>query len=401
MKTTLHTDWTVGDVCKGFVYDRNENKGLFGLDGKLIIQPEYQRNYIYGDGKKDVAVVESLLAGYPLGLLYFVKNTDGMYEVLDGQQRITSFARYVNLSWPFAVEVDGKPRYFNSLDANLRDRIVQTPLTIYVCEGQPDEIQKWFGIINIAGVPLVKQELRNAAYHGPFVSLAREVYSNTGNGNMSRWQTYVTGDPKRQAILETALDWVSYGKADANGRKQDKDARINGYMAAHRYDEDINELKGYFETVIDWVDSVFDYTGPEMRGQEWGRLYETYHRNAYSKAEVDKRVDALLADPQVTDRRGVFEYVLGGEKDTRLLNIRVFDKKTIGAVYQRQTNEARAAGVSNCPLCAMGDGPNKTRIYKLNEMDADHVTAWSKGGATDASNCQMLCKTHNRSKGNR
>lgn len=388
MKTTLHTDWTVGDVCKGFVFDRNEGKGLFGLDGQLIIQPEYQRNYIYGDGKRDVAVVESLLKGYPLGLIYFVKNADGMYEVLDGQQRITSFARYVNKSWPFAVELDGKPRYFDSLDANQQKLIVDAPLTIYVCEGEPSEIQAWFETINIAGVPLVKQELRNAAYHGPFVTKAREVFSNMGNANMNRWQTYVSGDPKRQAILETALEWVS-------------DGEIDEYMAAHRNDTDIDELKNHFDTVIDWVDSVFEYTGSEMCGREWGRLYREYHKNAYSKATVAKRVNALLDDSQVGDKKGIFEYVLGGEKDSRLLNVRVFDKKTIKAVYRKQTAAAEAQGVSNCPLCAIGHDANAKRIYKESEMDADHVTAWSKGGATDEANCQMLCKTHNRAKGNR
>lgn len=388
MKTTLHTDWTVGDVCKGFVFDRNEGKGLFGLDGQLIIQPEYQRNYIYGDGKRDVAVVESLLKGYPLGLIYFVKNADGMYEVLDGQQRITSFARYVNKSWPFAVELDGKPRYFDSLDADQQRLIVDAPLTIYVCEGEPSEIQAWFETINIAGVPLVKQELRNAAYHGPFVTKAREVFSNTGNANMNRWQTYVSGDPKRQAILETALEWVS-------------DGNIDDYMAQHRYDADIDELKNHFDTVIDWVDSVFEHTGSEMCGREWGRLYREYHKNAYSKDKVAERVNALLDDSQVGDKKGIFEYVLGGEVDSRLLNIRVFDKKTIKAVYRKQTAEAEAQGVSNCPLCAIGHDANAKRIYKESEMDADHVTAWSKGGATDEANCQMLCKTHNRAKGNR
>lgn len=388
MKTTLHTDWTVGDVCKGFVFDKNEGKGLFGLDGQLIIQPEYQRNYIYGDGKRDVAVVESLLKGYPLGLIYFVKNADGMYEVLDGQQRITSFARYVNKSWPFAVELDGKPRYFDSLDADQQKLIVDAPLTVYVCEGEPSEIQAWFETINIAGVPLVKQELRNAAYHGPFVTKAREVFSNMGNANMNRWQTYVSGDPKRQAILETALEWVS-------------DGNIDDYMAQHRYDTDIDELKNHFDTVIDWVDSVFEYTGSEMCGREWGRLYREYHKDAYSKDKVAERVNALLDDSQVTDKKGIFEYVLGGEKDSRLLNVRVFDKKTIKAVYRKQTTAAEAQGVSNCPLCAIGHDANAKRIYKESEMDADHVTAWSKGGATDEANCQMLCKTHNRAKGNR
>lgn len=388
MKTTLHTDWTVGDVCEGFVFDRNEGKGLFGLDGQLIIQPEYQRNYIYGDGKRDVAVVESLLKGYPLGLIYFVRNADGMYEVLDGQRRITSFARYVNKSWPFAVELDGKPRYFDSLDADQQKLIVDAPLTVYVCEGEPSEIQAWFETINIAGVPLVKQELRNAAYHGPFVTKAREVFSDTGNSNMNRWQTYVSGDPKRQAILETALEWVS-------------DGNIDDYMAQHRYDADIDELKNHFDTVIDWVDSVFEYTGSEMCGREWGRLYREYHKNAYSKDKVAERVNALLDDSQVTDKKGIFEYVLGEEKDSRLLNVRVFDKKTIKAVYRKQTAEAKVQDVSNCPLCAIGHDANAKRIYKESEMDADHVTAWSKGGATDEANCQMLCKTHNRAKGNR
>lgn len=388
MKTTLHTDWTVGDICKGFIYDKNENKGLFGLNGQLVIQPEYQRNYIYGDGKKDVAVVESLLKGYPLGLIYFVKNTDGMYEVLDGQQRITSFARFVNQSWPFAVERNGKPRYFNSLDPDEQKIITEAPLTIYVCEGEPSEIQKWFETINIAGVPLSDQELRNASYHGPFVTKARTIFSNTSNANMNRWQTYIKGDPKRQAVLERALDWVSGGD-------------IDGYMAKHRYDDNIDELKNHFDTVIDWVDSIFEYTGSEVCGQEWGRLYNEYHTNAYSKDKVTEKVEDLLDDEQVTNKRGIFEYVLGGEQNTALLNVRVFDPKTIKKVYDKQTKEAVAKGISNCPLCSVGHDNNAKRIYRLNEMDADHVTAWSKGGATDESNCQMLCKTHNRAKGNR
>ena len=388
METTLRTDWTVGDICKGFIYDKNEGKGLFGLSGSLIIQPEYQRNYIYGDGKKDVAVVESLLKGYPLGLIYFVKNEDGKYEVLDGQQRITSFARFINQSWPFAVERNGKTRYFNSLDPNEQKMLIETPLTIYVCEGTPSEIQEWFETINIAGVPLVKQELRNASYHGPFVTKARAVFSNTGNANMNRWRTYVKGDPKRQAILETALDWVS-------------DGDIDGYMAKHRSDTNINELQNHFETVIDWVDSVFKYTGSEVCGLNWGRLYRLYHQNAYDADTVSNRVDALLGDIQVVNRKGIFEYVLGGETDPSLLNIRVFDERTKRTVYNIQTNAAKAAGTSNCPLCAIGNDNNSKRIYRLNEMDADHVTAWSNGGSTDISNCQILCKTHNRAKGNR
>ena len=389
MITTLHTDWTVGDLCKGFVFDRNDGKGLFGLDGKLIIQPEYQRNYIYDKGGRDVAVVESLLKGYPLGLLYFVENEDGMYEVLDGQQRITSFARFVNDSWPFMVDIGDGPRYFDSLEPEQQKTITDTPLTIYVCKGTGEEIQKWFETINIAGMPLVKQELRNAAYHGPFVTAARAEFSNVGNFNMPKWQTYVDGDPARQAILETALSWAS-------------DGDIEGYMAEHRNDKGIDGLKGNFETIVGWVKSVFGTTDPVMRKIDWGRLYKKYRDVSYSKSAITSRVEELLEDPQVTDKKGVFEYVLGGETDRRLLNVRVFDKKTKDSVYRRQTVDAEKANRSNCPMCAAcDDASRKAKIYKAAEMEADHVTAWSCGGMTDASNCQMLCKMHNQLKGNK
>ena len=307
---------------------------------------------------------------------------------LDGQQRITSFARFVNRSWPFAIDWKGKPRYYDSLDQDEQNRITETKLTIYVCEGEPSEIQEWFETINIAGVPLVKQELRNASYHGPFVTRARAVFSNTGDSNMRRWQTYIKGDPKRQAVLEVVLDWVSNG-------------HIDEYMAEHRNDDSIDGLKNHFDTVIDWIDSLFDYTGSEVRGLEWGRLYNEYHRKAYSKDRITERVEALLADTQVTNKRGIFEYILGAESDTSLLNVRVFDERTKKAVYDRQTKEAIDGEHSNCPFCAIGHDSNSKRIYKIGEMDADHVTAWSKGGMTDISNCQMLCRAHNLAKGNK
>lgn len=389
MKTTLHTDWTVGDICKGFTYDKNEEKGLFGFDGQLIIQPEFQRNYIYGDGKKDVAVVESLLKGYPLGLIYFVLNKDGKYEVLDGQQRITSFARYVNESWTFSITgTDGKPRTFQALEPDQRQKILNTHLTIYVCEGTPAEIQAWFQTINIAGVPLAPQELLNAAYHGPFITLARKEFSNSQNSNMHRWQTYVKGDPKRQGILECALKWVSHGE-------------IEEYLSHHRNDADIMELKTYFESVIGWASSLFDDT-QHVQGLPWNEYYETYHTQPYAHDAINARVAELLSDPHVENPRGVFAYVLGHEQEPKLLNIRYFSDNVIRAVYAKQTQEAKKSGKSNCPYCAAGnDARKRTRIYAMKEMDADHVTAWSKGGPTTAENCQMLCKTHNRMKGNR
>ena len=387
MKTTLLTDLTVDDICRGFVYNELEGKGLFGWDGKLVIQPEYQRNYIYADGKKDVAVIDSLLKGYPLGLIYFVKVGDDRYEVLDGQQRITSFGRFVRGKFP-VVDVEGIPHYFDGLNAEEQGRILGSKLTIYVCEGAETEIKEWFKTINIAGVPLVEQELLNAIYSGPFVTAAKEVFSNSGNSEMQKWKCYVAGDEQRQKILETALKWVSGGE-------------VQDYMGRHRFDKDCRELKAYFTSVIDWIDGVFKGVKDEMCGLEWGRLYETYRKTAYNPEKVWRRVEELYGDEFVTDRRGIFEYVLGGEKEARLLNVRVFSDKEKKQVYARQTADAEKRGVSNCPLCAVGHEASAKRIWKIGEMDADHVTAWSKGGATDISNCQMLCKTHNRAKGNR
>lgn len=385
METTLHTEWTVADICKGFCYDRNEEKGLRGMNGKLVIQPEYQRNYVYKEKRKDTAVIESLLSGYPLGLMYFVENDKGEYEVLDGQQRITSFARFVTESDPFSIERNGVMRLFSTLDTDERDRIANTHLTIYVCKGKPSEIQQWFSTVNMVGVELTAQERLNASYHGPFITNARKIFSNAKNGNMPRWRCYVKGNPARQEVLETALEWV--GKGD-----------IQGYLTKHRNDPDTTEIVDYFESVIGWAGSVFRYTRKSMCGLDWGRLYEKYHNNAYDVDEVERKVSQLMTDPQIFSVRGVYEYVLSGCKDASLLNIRVFDERTKSIAYERQTSEAKMKGESNCPLCELN---GNHRIYEPKEMDADHVTAWSKGGSTDLSNCQMLCRTHNRAKGNK
>lgn len=194
---------------------------------------------------------------------------------------------------------------------------------------------------------------------------------------------------------------ATHGKLFTLTHDTDRSGKIDEYMAAHRNDTNIKQMQDHFDTVISWIDSVFDYTGSEMCGQDWGTLYMKYHKTAYKKSDITQRVSALMGDSQITNRRGIFEYILGGEKDTSLLNVRVFDEKTKRLVYERQTKKALANHISNCPLCALGNDNNSRRIYKIGEMDADHVTAWSKGGATNAANCQMLCKTHNRAKGNR
>jgi len=387
MKTTLKTEIIINDVCAGFIYNELEGKGLFGLSGTLTIQPEYQRNYIYADGKRDVAVIQSLLKGYPLGLIYFNQTDDNKFEVLDGQQRITSFGRFVTNK--FAVkDENGMEQYFDGLAKDKQQKILDTKLLIYVCEGTESEIKEWFRTINIAGVPLNAQELLNAVYSGRFVTLAKAEFSNSQNSNIQKWGAYVSGSEKRQEFLERALDWVSKGN-------------ISEYMSRHRNDDNINELKTYFNSVINWVSTVFKEVEKEMCGLEWGRLYETYHNTAYDPNKVSAKRQELYSDAYVKNRKGVFEYILGGCQDTKLLEVRVFDETTKKSIYAKQTAQAKAKGESNCSFCAIGHDANKTKMWDLKDMDADHVAAWSKGGVTDASNCQMLCKTHNRAKGNK
>lgn len=388
MKEPEFVTYTVEQLCEGFYYNDLEEKGVYGLNGKLIIQPEYQRNYIYAEknGKAEYEVIDSVMKSYPLGLLYFNRRADGMMEVLDGQQRITALGRY--LTEKFSYRLDGRERKFNSLPEDKKELVLKTKLRAYICEGTESEVKAWFRIINKVGFELTEQEKRNAEYSGPFVTKARTYLANSKDSNVQKWSTYIKGDVKRQEILEEALNWVSKGEIDA-------------YMSNHRYDDDIKELRGYFDSVISWVDSVFDYPYPEMRGLSWGDLYERFHNNPYDHKDVSEKVKKLMNDDYVQDRRGVFEYVLGGCKDKKLLNVRLFDKATQRRVYDRQTDEAKAKGISNCPLCAIGHDANHSKIWELKDMDADHVTAWSKGGSTTEDNCQMLCKTHNRAKGNR
>lgn len=380
--------YTVEEICKGFTYNEAEGKGLFGLSGRLTIQPEYQRNYLYAEqnGAREIAVIESVLKGYPIGLLYFNKVDENHLEVLDGQQRITSLGRFITRKFPICI--DGMEQYFDYMAEDLKERILKTELLVYECEGTESEIKEWFKTINIAGLPLEEQEILNAVYCGPFVTKAKEVFSNSQNSNTNKWSAFLRGNVKRQAYLHTALEWVSCGE-------------VSRYMSLHRNDDNIREMETYFNSVIDWASGVFTHIEKEMCGLPWGELYERYHKQPYDPSEVADKQRALYEDFYVKNKKGIYEYILGGCKDTKLLEVRCFDEPTKKSVYVRQTAEAKQSEVSNCPLCAMGHDANRSRIWKLTEMDADHVTAWSKGGATDITNCQMLCQTHNRAKGNK
>ena len=261
-------------------------------------------------------------------------------------------------------------------------------MLIYICNGTEKEIKEWFKTINIAGIPLNEQELLNAVFSGEFVTLAKAEFSNSQNAQIQKWSAYINGSALRQDFLAKALEWVSKGN-------------ISDYMSQHRHDNNINELKLYFNTVINWVSNVFNDVEKEMKGLEWGRLYETYKNTSYNPQDVSTKVKELYLDPYIKNRKGIFEYILGGSVDTKLLDVRVFDEATKKAVYQQQTEKAKKENISNCPLCAVGNNPNKNKVWTIKEMEADHVAAWSKGGSTSLDNCEMLCMTHNRAKGNR
>ena len=388
METKL-IQYKVSEIVNGFVYNDFEGKGLFGLSGKLTIQPEYQRNYIYADSNRDVACIDSILKGYPLGLIYFNKISNDSFEVLDGQQRITSIGRFITGKFAI-IDFNGNRNYFSGLSTDQRERISNYELLVYECEGSESEIKEWFKTINISGVPLNDQELRNAIYSGSFVTKAKKEFSNSGNANQQKWQTYIKGVANRQEVLQEALNWISKGKIDS-------------YMSEHRNDTDINELRIYFNTVIDWISSIFTDVEKEMRGLDWGRLYETYHNNSYNPTEIEDKISKLYEDSDVSKKSGIFEYLLSGEKPEliKLLSIRAFPETDRKSKYREQTNEAEKANSSNCPICNTDlQYEHAIHIWKYKEMAGDHIAPWSKGGKTERGNLQMLCKHHNSLKSN-
>lgn len=388
MKTELK-QFKISEITEGFVYNQFEGKGLFGLNGKLTIQPEYQRNYIYAEknGTRESEVIYSILKGYPLGLIYFNVLPNKHLEVLDGQQRITSIGRFV--TGKFAISDDnGNKNYFSGLSKDQQDKIMNSTLLVYKCTGKESEIKEWFKTINIVGIPLNSQELLNSVYSGPFVTKAKEEFSNSQNANIQKWSVYVKGSANRQDFLKTALEWISQDDNES-------------YMSKHRNDDNINELQNYFNSIIDWASTTFYDTPKEMNQVDWGSLYEQYHSFSYDLDDINSKVQALYEDPDVTKKAGIFEYVLGGEKEPKLLNIRTFSKTDIKSKYAEQTNKAKQNGTSNCPTCNTDiEFKHTNTIWLEDEMEGDHIIPWSKGGKTEKENLQMLCKHHNSMKSN-
>lgn len=380
---------TIGDLHKGYV--NNDEEGVIGYDGKLNIRPAYQREFIY-DAKKRDEVIKTVTKNFPLNTMYWAKNDDDGFEIIDGQQRTISICMFI--AGDFSLELDGITTYFHSLSPDKQQKILDYPLSVYICTGSYDEKIEWFNIINIAGEELTKQELRNANFTGLWLTDAKRWFSKNGAPAVSIGDKYILARRDRQEYLETAICWAAKCR-------RNEESKIEEYMSLHHKDSDAKDLWTHYQSVIDWINSIFLTSEREMRGLEWGGLYDKYHNVHYDAADITRRVKELFSDPYVNNNKGVFEYLLGNSLDSSLLEVRLFDESVKRTVYEKQTVKAEAGGKSNCPICATGSNNNKDRIYELSEMDADHVTAWIKSGKTDVSNCEMLCIMHNRAKGNR
>lgn len=360
----------VREVVKG--YTDSEENGVKGYGGKLNIRPAFQREFIYKDRQRD-EVIYTVMKKFPLNVMYWVKGGDGNYEVLDGQQRTISLCQYV--SNDFSVITDGQPRKFDNLTKTEQDEILDYPLMIYICEGNDKEKLDWFKIINIAGEKLTNQELRNAIYTGEWLAEAKKYFSKNGCPAYSIADKLMSGTPIRQDYLETAIKWI----ADKDGIKNTDDS-ISEYMSIHQHNENCNDLWLYFKRVIDWVNTIFPKYRKEMKGIEWGILYNKYGKGNYDAKKLEARIVELFIDDDVTSKKGIYEYLLSGEE--KHLSIRTFSEKMAREAYEIQKGICKKCG----------------KHFELEQMHADHITPWSKGGKTIAENCQMLCADCNRKK---
>lgn len=357
----------IKEVSRGYI--NNNEKGVTGYDGKLDIRPQYQREFVYKDAQRD-EVIRTIMRGLPLNVMYWSKSGDNSYEVLDGQQRTVSFCEYIAGS--FSVD----EKYFWNLPSDQRDIILNYQLFIYVCDGTSSEKLDWFRIINIAGEKLTEQELRNAVYAGSWVSDAKRYFSKSGAPaeSLGQGNGYLKGSSIRQEFLETAISWIS----------NRDNVSIEGYMARHQNDSSAIQLWNYYRSVIAWVEATFPTYYSEMRGVQWGLLFNRYgNRTDLDPKVLDAQVKQLFGDEDVTKKSGIFEYLLNGNE--RLLSIRSFDKRDAQAAYARQK------GI--CPLCG--------RHFEFGQMQADHKIPWSQGGRTIPDNCEMLCTEDNIKKSNR
>ncbi len=344
-------------------YADNQENGVVAYGGKLDVRPPYQREFVYGD-KERMAVIDTVMQGFPLNVMYWAVRDDGTYEIIDGQQRTISICQYVNGDFAYMF------RYFHNLTQDEQQKILDYKLMVYFCEGTDSEKLKWFETINIAGKELTKQELRNAVYSGSWVSDAKRYFSKNGCVAYQIGGKYLSGSAIRQEYLETAIAWLSKGN-------------IEVYMSEHQHDKNALALWQYFQSVITWVEGTFVHT-PErqriMKGVDWGELYDVYHTQVIDTKAIEDEIRRLILDDDVTNKKGIFAYVL--TRKEKHLNIRAFSEAQKLAAYERQQG-----------VCAECGGH-----FELTQMEADHITPWHAGGRTIADNCQMLCRECNRRK---
>lgn len=357
MEIKLHKI-TVRDLTNG--YADNAEQGVKAYGGKLDVRPPYQREFVYGD-KQRAAVIDTLTQGFPLNVMYWATRDDGTFEIIDGQQRTISICQYVNGDFAYLF------KYFHNLQEDEKEQILNYELQVYICSGTDSEKLKWFETINIAGEKLTEQELRNAVYAGSWVSDAKRYFSKTNCAAYGLASKYVNGSPIRQDYLETAIRWISKGN-------------IEVYMGNHQHDPNAVALWNHFSSVINWVKALFPKYRKEMKGVDWGTLYEKYHEKALDAAALETEVTKLMMDSDVQKKSGIYAYVLDG--DEHHLGIRAFDDNTKREVYERQQ------GI--CKICG--------KHFDIEQMEADHITPWKEGGRTIAENCQMLCRECNRRK---
>ncbi len=372
MKIELH-NIKIKDVYNGFV-DNGED-GVFAYGGKLTIRPPYQREFIYSLQEQE-AVLHTILKGFPLNTMYWVKTGNDTYEVLDGQQRTLSAMEF--LSHKLQIKWDGKSYYNDSLPDDLYGKLMDYSFMVYICEGTESEKLEWFEVVNVAGEELTQQELRNSVYTGTWLSDAKRHFSKRNCAAKGLSDKYITGDPNRQELLEKALK----GICEFQGLSD-----VTDYMAAHKSDPDADELWQYFQDVIHWVEKIFPSYYTDMKGLEWCHYYNKYHDKTYNSSVMKDDVKRLHEDEEVQKNKGIYEYLLSRDDDpfaAKLLNLRAFTERDKQAAFSRQGGK--------CPICG--------HLFAYAEMAGDHIKPWSKGGQTIPDNCQMLCKDCNRKKSN-
>ena len=349
---------TIRDLVKG--YKDHAEEGISGYGGELDIRPPYQREFVYNDKQRE-AVIDTVMKGFPLNVMYWAVRDNGGYEIIDGQQRTISICQFVNSDFSY------KNRYFHNLSDDEKDKILNYELTVYECSGTVSDKLEWFKTINIAGEELTDQELRNAVYHGSWVTDAKRYFSKNGCPAYQIGGKYLRGTAIRQDYLETVIKWISNNK-------------IEDYMGINQHKENATELWNYFTDIINWIEKTFIKYRPDMKGLPWGEFYNEYKDDELNSEEIEKRISELYEDIELKNTKGIYQFILNG--DSKYLNLRTFEDHVKKAIYEKQDGKCKHCG----------------KEFPLSQMHADHIKPWSLGGKTVPENCQVLCQSCNARK---